>query len=185
MARSRRRRDRPPRKAASVDRPSELTKAPRVSKRAILISAALVACVVLAYLPAFHAGYVWDDEDHLPASFVQRSLTGLWLVWFKLGATPQYYPLTHTTFWLESQLWGTHPTGYHVVNVLLHAANAILLWRVLRRLELPGALAAAFVFALHPVHVESVAWISERKNVLSGFFYLLAALTYLRFVGIG
>ena len=165
--------------------PAPLTRHPRWSRRDLLVGAALVLGVLLAYLPALRAGYVWDDDDHLPHSNLQRSLTGLYLVWFKLGATPQYYPLTHTTFWLESQFWGVHPTGYHVVNVLLHGANAVLLWRVLRRLSVPGALAAAAVFALHPVHAESVAWISERKNVLSGFFYLAAALSYLRFAGVG
>jgi tetratricopeptide (TPR) repeat protein len=146
------------------------------------ISAGLMLCVLIAYIPALRAGYVWDDRDHLPSTNLERSLTGLYFIWFKLGATPQYYPLTHTTFWIESNLWGLRPFGYHLINVLLHGANAALLWRVLRRLEVPGALLAALIFALHPVHVESVAWVSERKNCLSGLFYLSAMLTYLRFV---
>ncbi|MDB5294859.1 MAG: ogt [Phycisphaerales bacterium] len=146
-----------------------------------------MAAVVLAYLPALWAGYVWDDDAHLPLSDLQRSLAGLWLVWTWPGATPQYYPLTHTSFWLEAQLWGLRPAGYHAVNVLLHAANGVLLWRVARRLGLPAAVAllTAAAFALHPVNVESVAWVSERKNVLSTLFYLAAGLCYLRSAGVG
>lgn len=135
---------------------------------------ALIAMTLLAYWPALSAGYVWDDDDHVTQTPIQRTPTALKWVWTRLGTTPQYYPLTHTTFWLEYQLWGTNPAGYHADNVLLQAANALLLWRVLVGLEIPAAWLAAAIFAIHPVQVESVAWITERKNLLSTFFYLLA-----------
>lgn len=97
------------------------------------------------------------------------------------GQHAQYYPLVFTSFWVERHLWGLHPLGYHLVNVALHAGNAWLVWTLARRLGLRGAWLLAALFALHPVHVESVAWITERKNVLSGFLTLLAALCWLRF----
>ncbi len=128
-----------------------------------------------------HGGFIWDDDDYVQDNPTLRSLAGLGQIWFQPGATRQYYPLVHTTYWLEYRLWGLDPTGYHVVNVILHALSAVVVWRILSRLQVPGAWAAAALFALHPVHVESVAWITERKNALSGAFYLSAAWAYLRY----
>lgn len=148
----------------------------------LLRCAVLLSAVLVAYVPAYRGGYIWDDLDHhLPVTQRDRTVAGLARYWFEPGATPQYYPLTHTAFWLESQLWGLAPLGYHVVNVVLHALNGVLLFVLLRRLGLPFPFVAALLFALHPVHVESVAWVSQRKNTLSGLFYLLALLSYLRF----
>ncbi|HUW84568.1 MAG TPA: tetratricopeptide repeat protein [Phycisphaerae bacterium] len=144
----------------------------------------LPLAVLTAYLPAIRGGFVWDDEHYVTDNAALRSLDGLRAIWLKPRATPQYYPLVHTSYWLEYRLWGLKPLGYHLVNVLLHAASAILLWRLLRRLDMPGAWLAAALFALHPVHVESVAWITERKNTLSTAFYLFAALAYVRFARI-
>jgi protein O-mannosyl-transferase len=110
-----------------------------------------------------------------------RSWGGLGRIWFEVGATQQYYPMLHTAFWVEHRLWGDAPLGYHLANVLLHAASACLFVVVLRRLQVPGALLAGLIFALHPICAESVVWISEQKNTLSTLFYLLAALAYLRF----
>jgi tetratricopeptide (TPR) repeat protein len=143
--------------------------------------ALIVLLVFLAYLPALRGGFIWDDDAYVTQNPTLHDLGGLQRLWFKVGAVPQYYPVVHTTFWLEYHLWGLNPTGYHLINVLLHAAAAILLWRVLLRLQIPGAWLAAALFALHPVEVESVAWITERKNVLSAIFYFAAALAYLRF----
>jgi len=141
----------------------------------------IVLITLLAYLPALHGGFIWDDDQHITGSEALRTLHGLATIWAKPGAVMQYYPLVHTSFWLEYHLWQLNPFGYHLVNVLLQAFNAILLWLVLERLEIGGAWLAAAVFAIHPVHVESVAWISERKNVLCGAFYLSSLLAYLRF----
>jgi tetratricopeptide (TPR) repeat protein len=150
----------------------------------LLGAVGIVICVVAAYWPALHAGFIWDDPENLTDNAMLRSLDGLRRLWLERGTTPQYYPLTYTTFWLEYHLWGLAPAGYHAVNVLLHAANAILVWRLLDRLRVPGAFLAGALFAVHPIHVESVAWVTERKNLLSGFFYLLAGGAYLRLMGL-
>ena len=142
---------------------------------------AILALTVLAYLPAISGGYIWDDDVYVTHNPTLNSLIGLGKIWTDPTVLPQYYPLVFTSFWIEHHLWQLHPLGYHVVNVLLHALNAILLGLVLRRLRIAGAWLAAAIFALHPVHVESVAWITERKNVLSGTLYLSALLAYLRF----
>ena len=144
----------------------------------VLCGAALLLFALLAYSSVFSAGYVWDDDAYVTANVHLRSLDGLYSIWFEPGATPQYYPLVFTSFWLQYHLWGLDPLGYHLVNILLHGANAILLWLCLRKLAIPGAFLAAALFVLHPVHVESVAWITELKNVQSTFFYLLAFIVY-------
>src|SRR5258706_8200092 len=144
-------------------------------------AALITLLTVVAYLPALHAGFIWDDDSYVTENPTLRSVDGLAAIWFKPGATYQYYPLVFTSFWVERHLWGSPPFGYHLVNVLLHAVNAVLLWRVLRRLEIQGSWWAAAIFALHPVNVESVAWVTECKNTLSGLFYLLAALAWFRF----
>ena len=111
-----------------------------------------------------------------------RTLDGLRQIWLQPGVTPQYYPMTHTSFWVEYRIWKLNPLGYHITNVALHAANAILLWQLMSLLEIPAALLIAAIFPLHPVNVESVAWISERKNVLAFFFMLASILSYWRSV---
>jgi len=153
----------------------------RVSLPALGAGFALVLLVVIFYLPATRCGYIWDDDTYVRDNPVLRSVSGLGKIWFDLTASPQYYPLVYSSYWLEFRLWGAAPRGYHVVNILLHAGVAVLLWRVLRYVRVPGAWAAAALFALHPVHVESVTWITERKNVLSGVLYLGAALAYLHY----
>jgi protein O-mannosyl-transferase len=144
------------------------------------LGSALIIVTALAYMPAWNGLPIWDDEGHLTKA-VLRSLRGLARIWFEPGAAQQYYPLVHSVFWFEYHLWGYTPLGYHLVNILLHALSALLLVRILRRLEVPGAWLAGALFALHPVQVESVAWMSELKNTLSGFFYLAAALVYFKF----
>jgi tetratricopeptide (TPR) repeat protein len=143
-------------------------------------AAALVLVTIACYLPAFRGGFIWDDDRHVSDNRMLHNFHGLWRIWAEPGVTPQYYPMTHTSFWIERRIWQDNPTGFHIVNVLLHSLNAILFWRLLLRLELPGAWLAAAVFAWHPINVESVAWISERKNVLATCFMLLSIHAYLR-----
>lgn len=137
--------------------------------------------VIAAYLPALRGKFIWDDDFHIVKSAPLRSLDGLRRIWFEPGATQQYYPLTHSSFWLDYHLWGLHPMAYHVENILLHGLGAVLVWRVLRRLGVSGAWLGAAIFALHPVCVESVAWITERKNTLSGVFFLASMLAAVEF----
>lgn len=147
-----------------------------------LAAAAILAMLLVSYLPAIRGGYVWDDDVYLTANPLITASDGLSRIWFSLDSPSQYFPLVYTTFRLEHAVWGMNPLGYHLVNVLLHALNALLVWGILRRLCVPGAWLAAALFALHPVQVESVAWISELKNVLSVFFSLLATRFWLEFI---
>jgi protein O-mannosyl-transferase len=140
----------------------------------------LVLGTILTYQPVWQGGFLWDDDMHITKNRMLVEGSGLRQIWSS-PESPQYYPMVFTSFRLERALWGLNPAGYHWGNVLLHAASAIWLWLILRRLNLPGAWLAAAVFALHPVNVESVAWISQRKNTLAMFFYLLSLLCYVRF----
>ena len=169
----------------TVDPASSLTAATSHSRQDALALVGLGLLVVVCYLPAMlWGGFVWDDNVFIKVNPV-REVSGLWQIWFSPSAIEgeyHYWPLVYTTFWLEHKLWGYAPAGYHVVNVLLHLANTLLLWHILRRLAVPGTWVVAAVFAVHPLHVESVAWVIERKDVLSGLFYLAAALMWMRFV---
>jgi len=141
----------------------------------------MIFCATLAaYFPALNGSLLWDDSHHITRPGL-ASFQGLWRIWFDVGATWQYYPLLHSAFWLEHRLWGESVVGYHLTNIALHALSACLVVMIVRRLSLPGAWLAGFVFALHPVNVEAVAWISEQKSTLSGAFCLASMLTYLNF----
>ena len=154
------------------------------TKNFILPAAVIVLVTLGVYLPAMGAGYIWDDPQVLTQNLLVKAGDGLRRLWFTTEPR-DYFPLTYTSFWFEWRLWGPHPAGYHVANILLHAASAVLVWRVLERLRVPGAWLAGLLFAAHPVTVASVAWIAERKNTLSLALYLLSLLLYLRFESSG
>jgi protein O-mannosyl-transferase len=138
----------------------------------------LIAFVFIAYTQVFRAGFVWDDESHLTRNPCVIGPLGLKEIWTTTQAV--YYPLVLTTFWALHKFVGLNPLPYHALNVLLHAVSAILLWRVLRLLEVRGAWLGAALWALHPVMVQSVAWVTELKNTQSCVFYLLSILFFLK-----
>ena len=150
--------------------------------RVCLFGLSLALTTIAVYRPAWRGGFIWDDDDYVTRNQLLTANDGLRRIWFSLDSPSQYFPLTYTTFRIERGLWGLNPAGYHRVNLLLHVSNALLLWWLLARLKIPGAWLAAGIFALHPVQVESVAWITERKNVLMGFFFLLTLLAWTAFL---
>jgi tetratricopeptide (TPR) repeat protein len=155
---------------------------PRLAGRKVIPGLLLVLAVLLAYWPAWHGGFVWDDGAWTTTLLpLFQNAGGLKLIWFQPTVLQQYYPLSATTFWLDYQFWNLWTLPYHIENILCHAAAALLFWRMLLQLRLPGAWLAAALFALHPVMVESTAWITERKNVLSLVFFLAALLAYGRY----
>lgn len=154
-----------------------LTRMTSPPRRHTIAAAFIVALATLAsHWPALHAGFIWDDDDYVTHTRHQRTLDDLARIWTDTGFTPQFYPLTHTTFWVEYHLWGFKPMGYHAVNIALHAASSCLLALLLRRLGFAffPAWGAGLLFAVHPLTVESVAWVTERKNTLCAFFTLLS-----------
>jgi tetratricopeptide (TPR) repeat protein len=146
----------------------------------VLAAIFLVASTCLVYLPSLSGGFVLDDELLLSKNALVFAPDGLWRMWFSTDAV-DYWPLTNTSFWLEWRLWGDKPSGYHVTNLVLHITSVLLLWLILRRLAVPGAFLAALLFAIHPVNVESVAWIAQRKNGLAMLFFLVSIWSYLKF----
>lgn len=150
------------------------------SKRDWFFCLIVAVITLLAYQPAWHGGLLWDDDAHVGGPEL-RTLDGLRRIWLVPRTTQQFYPVLHTSFWVQQRLLGDSTTGYHLVNILLHIGCVVLVLKILRFLRVPGAELAAIIFALHPVNVETVAWISERKNTLSGLFGLAATLAYLRF----
>ena len=141
--------------------------------------ALIIFVTMVVYVPVFQGEFVFDDVL-ITSSPIVRADNGLYRIWFT-REPPDYYPLTWSLWWGQWQLWGANPTGYHVVNVMLHAGGAVLVWLVLRRLNIPGAWLAALVFAVHPVNAATVAWVSEQKNTLSLLFAAATVLLYLRF----
>jgi tetratricopeptide (TPR) repeat protein len=137
---------------------------------------------MLAYGPAWQAGFVWDDDVFVTNDPILIAPHALWKIWFSFESPSQYFPLTYTSFYFERAIWGLNPAGYHLVNILLHGLAAIVLWRVLKNLRAPGAWLGAAIFALHPVQVESVAWVAERKNVLMGVFFFLTLWAWIKFI---
>ena len=161
-----------------------------VSRRDAFYLLALLVLVAVVYFPATRAGFVWDDSIMRGLKAVS-TWGGIWELWFDPASAymqggewreGHYWPLLYTTFWIEHKLWGFSPAGYHIVNILIHFANTVLIWRLLARLAVPGAWFAAAVFAVHPLHTESVAWIIARKDMLATLFCLAALSVWLRFV---
>jgi tetratricopeptide (TPR) repeat protein len=144
--------------------------------------ALLSMATFICYTPCLNGQFVWDDDAWtLHLEKILRDASGLAAIWTNLTALQQYYPLTATTFWIDYQLWGFWTLPYHIENLLLHLFAALLFWKLLKRLEMRGAWWACAVLALHPMMVESVGWITERKNVLSLALFLAALLSYARF----
>ena len=141
--------------------------------------AIIVLVAILAYLPSINGGFVLDDELFVTENNLNQSLDSLSKLWCTTESE-EYYPVSYSTFWIERRLWGLNPTGYHVTNLILHLAETLLIWVILRKMSIPGAFLAAMLFAIHPVNVESVAWIAQRRNVAAMLFFLLSILWYLK-----
>ncbi len=136
--------------------------------------------VFISYFPAINGGFIWDDDTFLTDNPIMAKPDALKRFWVTTEA-PDYFPLVSTTLWLQRLIWGLNPMGYHIFNIVLHAFNGVMLWLILYKLRFRSAWLAATIFAVHPVHVESVAWITEIKNLQSTFFFMLSLICYLNF----
>ena len=150
-----------------------------LSPHVLIGIAIIVAAAFFAYFPSLSGGFIWDDNLLLAESTLVKSSDGLYRFWCTTEAQ-DYWPATYSTFWIEWRLWGMNPSGYHVTNLILHIIEALLIWIIVRRLSIPGAFLAAIIFAVHPVNVESVSWIAQRKNLMAMLFFLLSILWYIK-----
>ncbi len=139
----------------------------------------IAGLALLAYRPSLNGGFILDDDVYLTDCPTIAASDGLYSYWCT-SEPVDYYPVFNTMLWIEWRLWGPHPAGYRAINLLLHIVSALLVWMILQKLSIPGAFLAALLFAVHPVNVESVAWVVQRKNTLSMFFFLLSVLWYLK-----
>jgi tetratricopeptide (TPR) repeat protein len=150
-----------------------------------LAGAAIIAVAVfIAYIPSINGGFLLDDELYVTNTKVINASDGMYRIWCTTEPV-DYWPMSNTTLWIEWRLWGMKSTGYHLTNLILHIVEALLIWIILRKLPIPGAFLAAIIFALHPVNVQSVAWIAQRKNLTSMLFFLLSILGYLKYLSQG
>ncbi len=157
------------------------------SVRPILALAGAAVIAVAAFAAYFHClsgGFIVDDDKLLTDNQLVMATDGLHKLWCTTEAL-DYWPATNTTLWTEWRLWSANSTGYHVTNLILHVVEALLIWVVLRSLSIPGAFLAGMIFAIHPVNVESVAWISQRKNIMAMLFFLLSISWYLKHLSLG
>src|SRR6266567_6575976 len=149
--------------------------------RNYIFAIALVLTTLLAYRPVWHGTPLMDDQTYLITKPELQTASGLVTLLVEPQTTKQYHPLVNTVFWVGNKFWGSSMLGYHLIGIFLHTASALLLWKILRQLEIAGAWLAAALFALHPVQVDSVAWLAEVKNTLSGVFFFSCILAYLHF----
>ncbi|MBU0677465.1 MAG: tetratricopeptide repeat protein [Verrucomicrobia bacterium] len=154
----------------------------RLDSRPVAFAVLLILLTLLAYMPVFQAGFIWDDDLFITDNFSLRSPEGLKVIWTRPAENPQYYPLLLTTLRGLFRVFGENPSGYHVVTLLFHVATALALWRLARRLVPAGAAWCALLFALHPIQVQSVAWATELKNTMSGFFYVAGLVCWISFL---
>ncbi len=163
-----------PASAAEIDAPAESFEMRMCKVLLILLTGLFV------YSPAFHGGWLWDDDQEITANAVLADPAGLVQIWSgETGA--DYLPLKTSVQWMYFQVVKTNPTAWHLLNVVLHLANALLVWRLLSRLKVPQAWLGGLLFVAHPILVPSVAWVSELKNTLSLLFLLAAMLAWIRF----
>ncbi len=152
-----------------------------MSYRDVIPSAvAIIIITIIVYYPSLKGDFLWDDDLFLTENRLIKDDNGLSLFWFTTEA-PDYFPLTSTTLWIEWRLWGKNPLGYRITNLILHITNSLLLWLLLHKLKIPLPWLAGLLFAIHPVNVESTAWITERKNLVSMIFYLLSLISFTKF----
>jgi tetratricopeptide (TPR) repeat protein len=150
--------------------------------RLALAAAGLALATAWVYSPVWHGGWIWDDPAELTQNPALRADGGLAAIWSGASGV-DYFPLKTTVEWAEWRCWGGDPAGYHAVNLGLHLLSAFLLWHLLRRLGVRWAWLGGLLFAIHPMAVESVAWVSELKNTLSLALVLLALAAHLEFDG--